>query len=77
VSEDIERDYIRALRNDRLLHGAYQSGRAQGFSELDILKKFAVEILRLKDEAFQEKLDEHTKRTNPSFLEFGNDNSGE
>jgi hypothetical protein len=51
-------DMTRRLRNDALLRLAYENGRRNGFDELEILKRFTLMLLDLKDEAMQEKLDE-------------------
>lgn len=50
-------DMTRSLRNNHLLRQAYELGYRNGFDELEILKRFTLMLLDLKDEAFQEKID--------------------
>jgi hypothetical protein len=49
-------DMTNRLRNDHLLRLAYDHGRWHGLDELEILKRFTLMLLDLKDEAMQAKL---------------------
>ena len=60
---DMNKDYectdmANRVRNDVLLNSAYNFGRYNGLDELEILKRFTLMLLYLKDEAMQEKLNE-------------------
>lgn len=57
--------FDRKLRNDALLRMAYDQGERQGLTELQMLKVFVVGLLDLKDETFQEKVDELMRSTKP------------
>ena len=53
----IRTDMTHSLRTNPLLRQAYELGEHNGFDELEILKRFTLMLLELKDEAFQEKVD--------------------
>jgi len=61
-------DITQKIRNDHLLNSAYQQGRNMGFDELEILKRFTLLLLDLKDEAFQEKLDAASRAPSPLLI---------
>ena len=61
-------DLTLKIRNDYLLNWAYRQGQQNGLDELEILKRFTVFLLELKDEAVQEKLDELMKTAAPNIL---------
>lgn len=60
-------DMLIKARNNHLLNLAYKYGRQNGFDELEILKRFTLMLLELKDEAFQEKIDALMYSTKPMF----------
>ena len=58
-------DMAQRIRNDHLLNMAYVYGKQNGYDELEILKRFTLMLLDLKDEAFQEKIDELMRSNKP------------
>lgn len=64
----IRTDMTNKIRNDYLLNMAYKLGEHHGFDELEILKRFTLMLLELKDEAFQEKLDKVMNSPAPSVI---------
>jgi len=58
-------DLTQRARNDWLLNKAYCEGERLGLDELEILKRFTLAILDLKDESFQKAVDERMRSTKP------------
>jgi len=65
---DNQTDLTREIRNNHLLNMAYHQGRKQGFDELEILKRFTLLLLNLKEEAFQAKINEIMLSVKPNLI---------
>lgn len=60
-------DLQQEARDNYLLYMAYKLGEQNGFDELEILKRFILVLLRLKDDALQEKIDNLMTSNKPLF----------
>lgn len=55
-------------KSDCMLRAAMYAGRAQGWTETQTLQNLVEILLNLKDEAFQEKLEELRRSTASPFM---------
>ena len=60
-------ELINKIRTDALMNQIYHMANQEGISEKDMLIKAVVILLNLKDEAFQEKVDELMRRPGNKF----------
>lgn len=54
----MDKELINKIRTDNIMNQIYRWAKRDGLSDLEMLEKTVVILLNLKDEAFQEKVDE-------------------
>lgn len=59
-------DLINKIRTDSYMNKIYHMASAEGISENQMLTKAVIILLNLKDEAFQEKVDELMRSPSPN-----------
>ena len=63
------------IRNNALLNRAYREGSHYGMDELEVLRRFTLTLLSLKDEAIQQKIDDLYKSPSPIFHDVDADHA--